>query len=104
VTGRRVVAGAVLAALNLVISWLVAVSWLITPGGSWDQDVIAGLTAAALSGAVLAVPTAFLTIVPVGLRWLRAWWLVVPVVLFALAVARVVHLSRVYPDLPDNSG
>lgn len=105
--GRRVAAGAAAAlvtALSLLAGYFVAVSWLVRPNGPGDQDALAGATAAALVGAGLALLAALLTAVPVGLRWLRRWWLAAPAVLLVLAVVRVVHLAAAYPDLPDDYG
>lgn len=93
-----------LTALNAAAFLLVAISWLVRPGGAWDYDVLAGLTAAALVGAGLAVLTALLTTVPVKIHWLRARWFVVPIVLLVFAVARVVYLDVSYPDLPADYG
>jgi hypothetical protein len=104
VSGRRVVAAAVLVILNLLAFYCVAVSWLLRPGGSWDRDAAAGLAALALVGAVITLPTTVLTIIPVGLRWLKAWWLIIPVVLLVLAVARIAYLGMVYPSPSDNYG
>ena len=101
---RRRVAAAILVVLNLAALYFVGISWLVTPDGPWDDDVLAGLTAAALIGAALAVPTTLLTVVPVLLRWLRAWWFAVPAILFILAVARVIYLGAAYPEPPDRYG
>jgi hypothetical protein len=99
-----VVGGAVLTLLNLAALYFTAVSWLITPDGSWDDDVLSGVTAAAAIGTCLALFTTLITIIPVKARWLTKWWLLVPAVLFVLATARLVQLAVTYPDLPDSYG
>lgn len=107
--GRRRAAGtqvsaAAIVVLSLPALYLVAVSWLGRPDGPSDDDTLAGLTAAAFVAAALAVVTALATLVPVLVRWLSAWWFVLPAALFVLAVVRMVHLDRSYPDLPDGYG
>ena len=97
-TAGRWISGTVLAVINFLTFYLVGISWAITPDGQWDDDTVVGLSTAAFVGAVIAIFTAILTVIPVGMRWLRPWWFAIPVVLLILGVARVIHLGHAYPE------
>jgi hypothetical protein len=86
VTVRRWIAAGVLVVLNLAALYFVAVSWLVDPNDSLG-DLAAAATATI--GGALALLTLPATVVPVKLRWLRAWWLAVPAVLVVLAAIRL---------------
>lgn len=96
-----VLSGSVLLILHLTTACIAFLAWITTPGGAWDDDVLAGLTVLVFMGMALALVSALLTVVPVAARWLSKKWFIVPAVLFALTLARWVYIDAVYPEEPD---
>lgn len=92
--------GTVLVIANLITVFFTVIAWLMMPSGPGDSNHIEGAWFTAFTGTVLAVMTVLLTIIPVAARWLGKKWLIVPVVLFALATVRWMYIDAVYPEAP----
>jgi steroid 5-alpha reductase family enzyme len=92
---------AVLTILNLVTLLYTVLAWLITPSDIGDTNLIdAAWSTAFFAGTLPAIITAILTLIPVAIRWLRVWWLLIPALLFILATARWTYIDHLYPAFP----
>ncbi|HEX2298747.1 MAG TPA: hypothetical protein VHH34_09550 [Pseudonocardiaceae bacterium] len=93
-----VISGIVLVSGNLAASVYTAMSWLMTPSGPGDTNLIEGAWFTAFTGMVLALLTALLTLVAVSARWLGKRWFIAPVLLFIIATVRWVSIGFLYPE------
>lgn len=98
-----VASGGVLVCLQLCLAATGAIAWLTTPGGAWDEDVLAGIGTLVLLGVLLAAATALLTAIPVAAGWLSRRWFIVPAMLLGALLARGAYISMAYPAPPYSS-
>ena len=77
--------------LDVVAAYAVILSFLMSPRGPWDDDVLTAVQVSSSAGGALAARRA-----PVSRGWLR-WWLLLPAVLSASAVLRFVQVDLSCP-------
>lgn len=92
-----VINAAVCIALDLVALYAVASSFLMSPRGPWDDDVLTAIQVSSFAGGSLAAFGGLLRILPVSLRWLRWWWLLLPAILLLAAILRFHWIDVSYP-------
>ncbi|CAM04557.1 hypothetical protein A8924_5700 [Saccharopolyspora erythraea NRRL 2338] len=84
--------------LDLVTLYAVASSFLMSPRGPWDDDVLTAIQVSSFAGGLLAVLGGLLRTLPVARRWLSWWWFLPPMVLLLAAIARFGSMDIAYPS------
>jgi hypothetical protein len=85
-------------ALDLLTLYAVASSFLMSPRGPWDDDVLTAIQVSSFSGGLLAVLGGLLRILPVAQRWLAWWWFLPPAVMLLAAIVRFMSIDIAYPS------
>ncbi|MFE4517844.1 hypothetical protein ACFRMQ_27050 [Kitasatospora sp. NPDC056783] len=96
-SAATVASAAVLCLLELGAAFGAYSALAMRPDGPWDDDVLLAVEIAAYLAIGLALPALGLTVLAVRRNWLRAWWFVLPALLLAVAVARLIHIDQAYP-------
>lgn len=91
------ISASVCIAFDLVASYAVTSSFLMSPRGPWDDDVLAAIQVSSFAGGSLAALGGLVRILPVSRGWLRWWWLLLPAILLVSAITRFIWVDLGYP-------